>query len=587
MVALAVAATWGAARLRIPSIVLLLAGGVLVGPVLQLLDPDALLGDLLTPSVSLAVGLILFEGGLSLRFRDIKGNLRVVWPLVTVGVAITWALGAWAANVFLGLSLSLAILIGAILTVSGPTVVGPILNSVRPRRAVSSVLRWESIVIDPIGAMLAVVAFEVVLAGSAGSAEEAFLDAARFAAVGVAAGAVMSLPTIWAIRRHLIPERLVPLVGLAAAVVAFAISDYFAQESGLLATTVLGLILANSKRLRTEPLISFSETLQVLLVGVLFILLSARLTRDELTAISFGVIGLIAVLVVVARPLGVAASTLFSDLTRKEKVFLAGVAPRGIVAAAVASVFSLELVEAGVSEAERLPPLVFAVIVATVLLYGFGAGPLARRLGLSDRTTEGALILGAGRVETAIGEAIAGAGVPVLFATTNRRDESRVRLAGHRTFFGNLIDHEIPPDLDLSGIGRLLAVTPNDEVNTLATRRFAELFGSEGTYQIAAAPAAPGVDGTVAALGGRTLFNEDLTYREISRRLGRGVAIKSTPLSEDFGVSRFQSELLGEGNVLFLVRGHQLLVAAADVPRSLEERAQPGDVILWLGTVSD
>ena len=336
IVILAVVAAYIAARLNIPSIVALLATGVIVGPGLRILDPDALAGELITPFVSLAVGLILFEGGLSLRLHEARRNPRILWLLVTVGAVFTWILGSVAVSFFLDVPRSIAVLLGAILIVSGPTVIGPILHSVRPTKTVTTILKWESIVIDPIGAMLAALTFEIILLGSDRGPGQLIVGGLIFVAAGVGAGLVVALPTGFVIRRHLVPERLVPLVGMSSSLLAFAAANAMAPESGLLATPVLGFALANTSKLRTEPLVEFSEILQTLLVGVLFIILSARLTREQLATVSWGVVGVVVVLVLIARPLSVALATWRSDLARNERVFLAAVAPRGIVAAAVA-----------------------------------------------------------------------------------------------------------------------------------------------------------------------------------------------------------------------------------------------------------
>jgi CPA1 family monovalent cation:H+ antiporter len=446
-------------------------------------------------------------------------------------------------------------------------------------------LKWESIVIDPIGAMLAVVAFELILLGAEAPSGEIVGQAARFILGGLAVGFLVAVPTGQALRLHLIPERLVPLVGMTSALVAFAGADLIAAESGLLATTTLGMVLANSSRLRTESIVQFSEIIQTLLVGVLFILLSARLTRDQLGEISIGVVGLVVVLVLLARPLAVLVSSIGSALTKRERMLLAGVAPRGIVAAAVASVFALELEEIGLEGAEALTPVTFAVIVATVLLYGFGAKPLAIRLGLAERTNQGVLIVGAGRVELAVGNALNDVGIPVLFASTNRRDESSARMAGFRTYYGNLLDHEIPWDLDLSGIGRLMALTPNDEVNTLAARRFAELFDAAQCYQLPATPAGPGIEGTVADIGGRILFAPNLNYGEVAKRLRLGATVRRTTITDEFTVPDLAAELQDEGEVLFVVRGRQLLIRVANDQRNPLDRVQRGDVVVWLSGV--
>ncbi len=581
IVVLAVGGNWIAARLRVPSILLLLVIGLTIGPGMGWVDPDGLLGPLLAPAVSLAVGVILFEGGLSLRISEVKGRQRVIWSLVSVGVVVTWIVGSLAALAFTNLSTAGAILVGAILVVSGPTVIQPILQSVRPDRTVSSLLKWESIFVDPIGALLAVITFDIILqSAEAGSRNPGMVagQVAVFVVAGLVIGAATAALIIIALRLHLVPYHLLPLVGLAGALVAFSASNAFAHESGLLATTVLGLALSNHRRVRTEQILHFSEVIRILLIGVLFILLSARLTRDEITALGPGVLGLIAALVLIARPLAVYLSTLGAGLDRNVRLFLAGVAPRGIVAASIASVFALELEEVGVEGIEGLTAVTFAVIVACVLLYGLGAGPLARRLGLATAQQEGVLILGAGSVERALGEALGDAGFEVIVATTNRRDDYSARMAGLRTFYGNVLDEEIDLALDLSGVGRLLALTPNDEVNTLAAQRFAEIFGGNNTYQLDAAAGPPGVEGSVVDLGGRVLFAEALDHDALEKTLAEG-RIRRTKISDD---APLRSQLGDEDVVLFVVRGRRLLVGTADPVRPLADQVQNGDLVIWL-----
>lgn len=582
LVVATVAANWLAGRLRIPSILPLLALGLLVGPGLRLIDPDGLFGDLLTPGVALAVGVILFEGGLSLRFREVEGRQRVIWLLVSVGVIITWAVGAGAAFFFIDLPLGLSLLLGSILVVSGPTVVGPMLQSVRPTRGVSSVLKWESIFIDPIGAMVAVLTFDAILAGASGVEPSAVAwEVIRFLGIGAGVAVVVAIPTIAVLRRHVLAERLLPWFGIAAAMVAYTVADEFVPEAGLLATTGLGLALANHHRARTEQIIRFAEEIRVMLIGVLFILLSARLTRQQISELGFGSVGLIAALMLIARPLGVAIATAKSKLDRNERWFLAGLAPRGIVAAAIASIFAIELEEAGIGGAESLAPLTFSVIIATVVVYGLGAGPLARRLGLAARHQEGILILGAGPVERAVADAFDRAGITVVLATTNRADEREARMAGHATFYGNVLDENVDLSLDLAGVGRLLAMTPNDEVNTLATLRFAELFGAAESYQMAARSDAPGVAGGAADMGGRPLFSTDLHYRSLARLLEQEGQLRSTSLSEVFGPDEFLAEHGLSAEVLFTVREGKVRVATVG-DASLLETAPPGTELIWL-----
>lgn len=579
----AVAASWLADRLRIPSILILLALGVVIGPVFGLVEPSQMFGELLTPLVSVAVAVILFEGGLSLRLREIEGSQRIIWLLVSVGVLVTWVIGALAAWFFTDLGVGSAVLLGSILVVSGPTVVGPILRIVRPTRRIGSILKWESIFIDPVGAMLAVVTFNVISSGKGGPPTfEVALDVILFIADGVVSGAVFAAAAVFVLRRHWVPEHLVSVFGLATALIAYMAAESVFHESGLLATTVVGLILTNHPRISTESIVRFSEVLRVLLIGVLFIVLSARLTREQLTSLGWGALGLVAALVLIARPLAAWLATWGSDLDRSKRLLIAGVAPRGIVAASIASVFGLELEAAGVPGAELITPLAFAVIVASVLIYGFGSGPLARWLGEASAHQEGVLVLGAGPVERAVAAALHEAGVDVVIATVSRSDELRARTSGLRTFFGNVLDADIDLRLDLSGIGRLFALTPNDEVNTLAARRFTDIFGRGDTYQLPPADSPEGVDGGMADPGGRLVFDAGATYDQLRARLSRET-INSAPLTDSFDLDSFRM-VHGEAALpLFALRESRLLVAAVDAPNPLTARLQPGDRLFWLG----
>lgn len=585
VVVLAFAVTWLGERARVPVILPLLVTGFLVGPIFGLVNPDELLGDLLAPAVSIAVGLILFEGGLSLRLREMEGQQRVLWLLVTVGVLITWAIGAVVTSVFTDLSRGMAVLTGSILVVSGPTVIGPLLTLVRPSRSVASILKWESIVIDPIGALLAVITFEVLLLGGAQNAPSGGIlaDMTQFTLVGLVVGAFIAFAASEALRRHWVPEHLQPLFGLSIALLAFMIANSLAAESGLLATTVLGFTLANQNRARTEQIVQFSEVVRVLLIGVLFIILSARLTTEQLRIDAPGAIALILALVLVARPLAAAVATWRSRLTWQERVLLGGVAPRGIVAASIASVFALELQHEGVAGAEELTPLVFAVIVGTVVIYGLGMGPLARRLSLAERHQEGCLILGAGSVERAVGDALADSGVAVVMATTNRQDHYEARMAGRRAFYGNVLARDVDLDLDLAGIGRLLALTPNDDVNTLASTRFAPTFGGAETFQLAPRQLATGIGSDPALeFGGRQLFGTDWNYAALAHFLEEGGEVRKIKLGSDAPIADSQLASPELVAVLFVVKPNgRVQVIVSDNSEPLRD-VGPGDTVIAL-----
>ena len=583
IIILAVGLNWLAVRTGVPSILVYLLTGFLLGPVFGVLDPDELLGDLLLPAVSLAVGLILFEGGLSLRLREIEGHARVIWLLVTAGVLVTWAVGFGAALLFTDLSRGLALLLGAILVVSGPTVIGPLLSHVRPDRPVGPILKWESILVDPIGVLLAVITFDVLLIGAGpASAQTVVGEVLLFVLVGVAVGAVVATALIVALRRHWIPEQLLSLVGLAAALLAFVVANSLVTEAGLLATTTLGIVLANDRRISTEQILHFSESIRVMLIGVLFIVLSARIGGDQLGLIGAGAVGVLGALVLVARPLASLVSTFRTNLSWRHRFLIGAVAPRGIVAAAITSVFALELENEGVAGADEITPLVFSIIVGTVVIYGLGMGPIARRLGLATRHQEGVLIIGAGRVEREIASALAGQEIPVLLATTNRRDEYRARMAGIPTHYGNVLIEDVDLELDLSGIGRILALTPNDDVNTLAVTRFTGLFGRAETYQLAPGRVPVGVDSSAAThLAGRLLFDPDANYEKLSSMLRAGATISKTSITPEFTVNDFRAVNV-EAVPLFVIKPNRrvqvITTGGGDPWRNVGE----GDTILAL-----
>lgn len=584
IVVVAVAAQWIAARLRVPSILLLLVAGFLMGPVLGILDPDELFGDLLAPSVSLAVGLILFEGGMSLRLREMAGRQRVLWLLVTVGVLLTWVVGTLTVIVFTDLPTGIAVLIGSILVVSGPTVVGPLLAQVRPSKTVSSILKWESIFIDPVGALLAVLTFEVLLVERAldPNPGEVIWEVIKFVLVGGGVGVIIGVLAIVALRRHWVPEHLLSLFGISAALLAFIVAGEISAESGLLATTILGLVIANHRPIRTEQIVRFSEIIRVLLIGVLFIVLSARIDTEQLQVDLGAAAAIVIALVLFARPAAVAIATWKSKMDWRERVLIASVAPRGIVAASIASVFSLELAEEGVTGADDITPLVFAVIVGTVAIYGLGMAPIARGLGLAKRHQEGALILGAGPVERAIGRALDAAGVTLVVATTNRRDHYQARMEELRSFYGNLLDRDVELDIDLSGIGQLLALTPNDDVNTLAAARFGELFGGAYVYQLHPAGLPAGIDSNPAAdLGGRFLFGSGLDYWALQRELDAGGQIRRTTLSDEYSLADFRASTEGAVPLFIVRRGGRLGIVLSGSNDPLGS-AGDGDTIISL-----
>ncbi|QDT63127.1 cation:proton antiporter [Calycomorphotria hydatis] len=560
VIVIGIAAQWIAWRIRVPAILLLLAAGFGFG---QAFPPDDYLDTaLLFPATSLAVAVILFEGGLTLRFRELKSSGSMILRLVTLGCLATGILGAIAARMLVFESWSLSILAGAIFTVTGPTVVIPLLRFIRPSGRVASIAKWEGIVIDPIGAVLAVLVFEALIAAGPGEAfATVMLSLMKTLVVGIVVGGGIAILLILILERHWVPDYLDAPVLLATVVGSFAASNVIQSESGLLTVTLMGILLANQKRVEIDHLIEFKEHLGVLLISVLFVVLSGRVEFKDLTDLGWQSLLFIGVLILIVRPAAVMTALVGSSLNWRERLFLSWLAPRGIVAAAVASIFALELEHHPeidpflVEDAEKLVPLTFLVIIGTVAVYGLTAGILARRLKLADQSPQGLFFAGACPIVRAIAKAVQNEDISVLLVDSNRDNVRQARMDGIRTRHGNILSETLQEDLDLFGIGRFLAMTPNDEVNSLAAIAMRNLFGRSNVYQLP-----PRADRSATSRtssnpsAGRRLFGQNITYDELERRVELGEAVvKKTLLTSEFDFKAFKELYGDDGIVLFVI----------------------------------
>ena len=524
---------WLAWRVKLPAILFLLLSGLLLGPVTGALDPDRALGGLLFPLVSLAVAVILFEGSLTLRLAEIRGLGPAVLRLVTLGALVSVLGLAAAAHWLAGLDWPLAFLFGAVGCVTGPTVIVPMLRSVRPNARIANVLRWEGITIDPIGALLAVLMFEALALGHGNEGLGVF---GWTVAVGAASGAVGALALAQLLRRHWVPEYLQTYATLALVLLAFAGANAIAEESGLLAVTVMGMVIGNLRGLRIEEILDFKEHLSTLLISLLFIVLAARLAWPTPELWLAGLL-VLAVAILVVRPLAVLASTVGTALNWRERALIAWIAPRGIVAAAVSALFALRLEERGIPGAEALVPLTFLLIIGTVVVYGASARPLARALKVADPDPRGVLLVGASPVALAIAEALKKLELEVLVADEDWWGIRRARMAGLRTWFGNPVSEYADRSLDLVGLGKLLALSTRRELNTLACVRYRPEFGKDQVYYLRNLTPEQGKGKADYALPLQAprLFGEDITHAVLEERLAAGWTIRSTKLTESFG----------------------------------------------------
>jgi len=552
IVVLGVTAQWLAWRLGLPSILLLLTFGICAGPILGWLRPTEIFGDaLLLPLVSLAVGLILYEGGLSLKLSELASVGSVVGSLVSIGAIITLLISTVAAHYVLGMDWELATLLGAVLIVTGPTVIAPLLRTIRPTGSLGPVLKWEGIVIDPIGAMLAVLIYEAALIGEGQSATmHIAFGVLKTGVLGGGIGFIAAWILILLVQRYWIADYLQNAASLMLVVAAFTASNLMQHEAGLLAATVMGFVLANQKRVDIERIVEFKENLQVLLISTLFIILGARLSAADLTAMSTSGLAFVAILIFVARPLSAFASTARSNLSIKQRLFIAWMAPRGIVAAAVASVFTIRLERIGYAEAHALVPATFITIIATVAISGLTAPFVARRLGVAEKNPQGILFVGAHGWVRSIASLLTKQGYRVLMVDTNWNNVNAARMAGLPTYAGSILAEHALDDIDLGGIGRLFAVTGNDWVNVLTVRRFERIFGRANCYQVA-----PEADKKKRHqyLQGRVLFGEPFTNSELIRRHAAGHVPKATRLTESFDYTAYRDRY-GDGAVSMFVQ---------------------------------
>lgn len=556
IIVIGIAAQWLSWRLRLPAIFLLLLAGFLAGAVTGWIDPDALLGEALFPVVSLSVAIILFEGGLSLDIAELAKIGRVVRNLASIGVVATWGLAAVSAYFLLGFDVGLSVLLGAILVVTGPTVIIPLLRHIQPTAKLGSAIRWEGIVNDPIGAILAVLVFNAIVVGELqGGMSAAAVGVVKALLAGGALGLLGAGLIVVLLKRYWVPDYLQSAVTLAVVLAIFSLADLVLSESGLLAVTVMGSALASQNVVTVRHIVEFKENLRVLLISALFIILAARLPLRDPAYTDPGSLLFFASLVLVVRPVSVALSTIGTFLSWRERVFLALMAPRGIVAAAVASIFSLKLMEMGFPNADRLASVMFIVIVGTVVLYGLGAGLVARSLGVATPNPQGMLFLGASEWVRSVAHALESEGVNVALVDASWKNITKARQEGLQAKYENILADNAFEALELDGIGRFLALTPNDEVNALATVHASEVFERSHIYQLA--PEASDDGGKLAEmpqhLQGRKLFDGAATYWEITRRFQQGATVKRTGLTDEFGFDDYLEHYRETALPLFVV----------------------------------
>lgn len=539
---LGIISQWLAWRIKLPSIIFLLLFGIIAGPITGLFDPNALMGDFLFPFVSMGVAIILFEGGLTLRLHKVKGLTKTLYALLTIGLLLTWGIVAVTTHLLIGLSWELAILFGALMTVTGPTVIKPLLQTVRPNEDIANILHWEGVILDVMGAILIVLIFQYIVSEQGG--ETITLVLASVVATGVVGGVVGGYMLAFLLRRYLIPHYLHQVFSLTLVLVIFSLSNMIAHESGLLAVTLMGMILANMEDVDTEEILLFKENLSLLFISILFIILSARLDLSALFGMGWSALILLGVIIFVARPISIFFSTLFSPLSWNSRILLSWIAPRGIIAAAVSALFAMRLESLGYEQAELLVPLTFMVIIGTILLYGTTAKPLALWLNVREPDPTGMLIVGANRVSREIAKSLNVQGFSVKVTDTNWENITKARMDGLDTYYGQIISDHADYHMELTGIGRLLAMSHDTTLNSLACAHFKTNFGPRNIYYLQNSDEMEIEKNKTVHLasGGRQLFSQNVTYAKLASLLSKGAKITTTKLSEEYDLSEYLKE---------------------------------------------
>ena len=547
------ACQWLAWRLRLPAILFLLIVGILLGPVSQLvlgdhyqfLRPTLVFKDMLYPIVSICVAIILFEGCMSLKFREIKGLGGTVRNIVTIGLLITAILTTFLVHYLFDISWKVAALIGAISSVSGPTVVVPILRSVRPTEKLANIIRWEGMLVDPIGALLAVIVFTAITASQYNAFWHITVHILLVFLVGGIGGLVAGFLLGTVLKKQWVPSYLNNMFVLSFVITSFVIAEHIVEGGGLLIVTIMGIIVGNMPNAHIEEILDFKESLSLILISSLFIILGANVSFEYLEAVWWKAIILVLILQFIVRPIAAGFSTLGSELSWRERVMVGWIAPRGIVAAAVAALFSIKVIEnLGLpQEGELLVLIVFMIILGTVIIQSLTAPFLAKILHASAPEPRGFLVIGGNTLARSIAKELHNNDVHVVLADTSWRSVQACRLQGLTCYYGSSVSEHADWHLNLVGIGRMLGCSSSEQMNTLAAVKYYREF--DGRASVFVLPTAQNKANSkltyLTKKYAKRLFSKDLSYQTLRSIIKQGGQVKTTTISNEFNWEQFLS----------------------------------------------
>ncbi|MBL1406621.1 MAG: sodium:proton antiporter [Rhizobiales bacterium] len=582
-----IAAQWIAWRIHLPAIALLFAAGLIAGPVTGFIDPIHDFGEVYRPVISLAVAIILFEGGMSLNFSEIRETSKAVRRIIIIGGPLVWAMSATTAHYVGGLTWQTSAILGAILVVTGPTVIMPLLRQANLKARPASLLRWEAIINDPIGALFAVLAFETFLViNNVHDIDNLLIKIilALIIAIPLAWGFAKFI--IWAFIRGHVPEFLKAPVLVTCALIAFASTNMVLEEAGLLTVTTMGIVLGNSRLASLTEMRRFKETITVMLVSAVFIMLTASLNFSLISGLGWNVVYFIIVILFIVRPIAIFTATIGTGLTWQERLLTMWIAPRGIVAVAVSGLFGATLVDQGIADGEKLLAFTFAVVAATIILHGFSLPILAKFLDLKSTQRPGILFIGCSPWTVAFAEKLKSLEIPVLISDNDWKKLQIARAKNIPTFFGDALSESAHHHLAITTWAKVIAATNNDAYNALICTEFGPEVGRGNVFQIGErinskdSEAFSDRNSLRFTVGGRQLTSSGDSYFGLLSKYSSGWSFSSTQLTKEFTFADFQnSREKGSINIMWFKPNNKFHFASDN------EDAQPseGNIILSFG----
>ncbi len=575
---LGIASQWIAWRTRMPAIVLMSIAGLLVGPVFGFINPQEGFGELFGPIISLAVAIILFEGSLNLDFREIRGFNKPLFRIVTLGAFIAWIAGSLAAHYLAGLSWAVAFVIGGLFIVTGPTVILPLLRQAKLKPKPAAILKWEGIVVDPIGALLAVFAFEFIQFLNDEVSLQALLMFFAASAFAILLGFGVGKGLGWMFENGNVPEFLKSPMVFAIVLFTFVLSDEIMHETGLLAVTAMGMTMANMHIASIQDMRHFKENISVLLISSIFVMLTASLNPKTLLSIfSWEIIIFVLAMLFVVRPLSIWLSTIGTDLTTKEKTLIGWVAPRGIVALTVSGYFANVLLENGYQDAEIVTALTFALVFSTVVAHGFTIGWFAKKLNLASSDSPGVLIIGGNLFSTALGKSLQDLKHQVLIMDNSFEHLIEARKAGVKSVFGEILSEQTEYNVDLTPYPLMIAASEVDSYNALICSNFVPELGRKALFQTALHHG--DASEFHQSLGGRILFNHKETIFHLNERIRSGQVIRKTLITEQYTYTQYLRDREEDTLLLYVLKENAELEFYT---ANKEIQASTGDTVVSL-----